>query len=264
MLIILTLPHAALAQAQTPTAGKKLIEFGWDEPDTAFMRKHITEMERTQFYGCVFHIKYETNDGKPADFLWECWGKQAFTEGQFRGAIDDLKNTPITRFTENLLRFNVMPGDVDWFDDFSPIVGNARLAAKIARDGHCRGILFDIEQYKNQLFSYRKQKDAAGKSWDQYAAQARKRGSEVMAAFQKGFPDVTILLTFGYTLPLSQCKGDPAKLPEASYGLLAPFLDGMLDAASGKTRIIDGYEYSYGYKQVDRFDTGYATMKKQH
>src|SRR3954451_1301335 len=28
---------------------KKVIEFGWDEPDTAFLRKHIARMERTPF-----------------------------------------------------------------------------------------------------------------------------------------------------------------------------------------------------------------------
>ena len=40
----------------TPSHGKaagKLIEFGWDEPDTAFMREHAAEMERSPFDGCV-------------------------------------------------------------------------------------------------------------------------------------------------------------------------------------------------------------------
>ena len=52
----------------------------------------------------------------------------------------------------------------------------------IAREGGCKGILFDIEQYTFQLFNYRKQRDAATKSWDEYAAQVRKRGREVMEA----------------------------------------------------------------------------------
>ena len=39
-------PAAAGAKAgQRPP--KKLIEFGWDEPDTAFMRAHLAEMEAT-------------------------------------------------------------------------------------------------------------------------------------------------------------------------------------------------------------------------
>jgi hypothetical protein len=36
---------------------KYLIEFGWDEPDSHYLREHITEMEKLPFDGCVFHIK---------------------------------------------------------------------------------------------------------------------------------------------------------------------------------------------------------------
>jgi hypothetical protein len=34
---------------------KKLIEFGWDEPAAAFLRKHQQAIERTPLDGCVFH-----------------------------------------------------------------------------------------------------------------------------------------------------------------------------------------------------------------
>jgi hypothetical protein len=226
------------------------------------MRAHIAEMEKTPFDGCVFHAKYVRPDGKRGDFLWECWGKRAFTEAELQPALDDLKATPFQRFTENFLRFNTTPADVDWFDDFSAIVSNARLAAKVAHDGKCRGVLFDIEQYTKPLFNYRKQRDAARKSWDVYAAQVRKRGREVMAAFQEGYPGgVTIFLTFGYSLPMAESGGDKAKLADCSYGLLAPLLDGMLDAAEGGSKIVDGHELSYGYKDVGRFTPAYAAMK---
>ena len=82
-----------------------------------------------------------------------------------------------------------------------------------------------------------------------------------MQAFQEGYPDVTIFLTFGYSLPREEAGGDRAKLQKAHYGLLAPFLDGMVDAAKGKTRIVDGYELSYGYKDVARFAPAYQAMK---
>jgi hypothetical protein len=39
---------AAPTLAGSVTA-KKLIEFGWDEPDIAFMRTHITELQGTPF-----------------------------------------------------------------------------------------------------------------------------------------------------------------------------------------------------------------------
>src|SRR6266404_1579170 len=95
--IVLCLFAEASAQSTQPT--KKLIEFGWDEPDTAFLRKHIAEMEKTPFDGTVFHLNQ--------DFLWNSWSKRAFTEAELQSAIDDLKNTPLKKFTHNFLRFNV-------------------------------------------------------------------------------------------------------------------------------------------------------------
>jgi hypothetical protein len=247
-----------------PSGPKRLVEFGWDEPDTAFMRQHVAEMEATPFDGCVFHVKYLKGDGPDAkntgDFLWETWGKRSFKESDFRASLDDLKNTQFKRFTQNFLRFNTVPGDVDWFDDFGPIVNNARLAARIAKAGRCRGILFDIEQYEKKLWAYTQQRDAKTRSWDDYAKQVRQRGREVMAAFQEEYPDAVIFLTFGYSLPYAQTGGDPAKLPKADYGMLAPFLDGMVDAANDTVRIVDGHELSYGYKDTSKFAAAYKTM----
>src|SRR5688500_12326435 len=213
--------HVCLAQQPK----KKLIEFGWDEPDTAFMRKHIAEMEKTPFDGTVFHLNFKADDGSMQNYVWHTWSTRAFKESDFQHAIDDLKDTPLKKFTHNFLRFNTAPAKVDWFDDaaFAAITGNARLAARIARDGKAAGILFDIEQYNEPLFNFSKQRDGKTKSFDDYAAQARKRGREVMSAFQDGFPDLTILMTWAYSLPHLQSGGDPAKLAQADYGLLKPF-----------------------------------------
>ncbi|MDB6030198.1 MAG: hypothetical protein JWM16_536 [Verrucomicrobiales bacterium] len=243
-------------------ADKKLIEFGWDEPDTQFLRDYIAEMEKTPFDGCVFHAQYTRPNGKRGDFMWECWGKQAFTEEQLQPALEELKATHFQKWTENFLRFNTAPANLDWFDDFSAILVNARLAARIAREGKCKGLLFDIEQYTFPLFKYRKQKDAATKSWDEYAAQVRKRGGEVMQAFQAEYPSLTVFLTFGYSLPWVQCGKDKAKLADADYGMLAPFLDGMVEAAADKVRFVDGHELSYGYKEPKQFTTAYRMMKQ--
>jgi len=238
---------------------KKLIEFGWDEPGTEFMREHVSEMEQTPFDGCVFHVNYKKNDGSLGSFTWECWGKKTFTEDELKPAIDDLKNTKFKKFTHNFLRFNVAPGDVDWFDDFTPIIMNAKLASKFAKESGIKGILFDIEQYNSQLFNYSKQRDHATKSWDEYAQQVRKRGQEVMKAFQSEYLNVTIFLTFGYCLPWVQMDSKRS-LAEVDYGLLAPLLDGMIDTASPDVKIIDGYELAYSYKDTSNFVPGYKMM----
>ncbi len=252
---------------------RKLIEFGWDEPDTAFMRAHISEMRQTPFHGCVFHANFIDSQfaaddaiwasGGSGNFSWAGWGKRAFTDAELSRAVSDLNATDFGTFDQNFVRFNVTPGKVDWFDDFSAIINNCRLVAKVARAGKCRGVLFDIEQYEDPLFNYRKQRDAATKSWKQYAAQAQQRGAEVMAAFQESYPDATIFLTFGYCLPWSESEGGKRALADCDYGLLAPFLDGMVQAANGQSRIVDGHELSYGYRDPQQFAAAYQRMKSE-
>src|SRR5689334_23378806 len=61
---------ANTSHAQNRVNEKKLIEFGWDEPDSQFMRKHIALMEGTPFDGTVFHVKYSTRKGKSGVFSW--------------------------------------------------------------------------------------------------------------------------------------------------------------------------------------------------
>jgi hypothetical protein len=259
LILLLCLLLATSLSAATP---KKLIEFGWDEPDTSFTREHIEQMERSPFDGCVFHIHATAANGRKTDFLWESWGTRAFSYEELKPAVEDLKATKFKRFTHNFLRFNTTPAKLDWFDDFSAITNNARQAARVAREGGCKGLLFDIEQYAAPLFNYPKQRDAATKSWDEYATQVRRRGHEVIEAFQAEFPDLTVFLTFGYSLPWSQTQNGKKPLAECSYGLLAPFIDGLVEGTRSKTKLIDGHELSYGYKEPAPFTEAYKTMSQ--
>jgi len=242
---------------------KKLIEFGWDEPDTAFMREHAAEMEQTPFDGCVFHVEARKSAGQgKSSFTWEAWGARAFTEAELKPALDDLKATKFKRFNQNFLRFNTTPAKLDWFDDYAAILNNCRLAGWFVRESKCKGILFDIEQYDGSLFDYRKQRDVKVKGWERYSAQVRQRGREVMEALQKGCPDLPVFLTFGYSLPWLESAGGKGSLADCHYGLLAPFLDGMVQAAKGRTRLIDGNESAYGYKDLQQFERSYRSMKE--
>lgn len=231
----------------------RLIEFGWDEPDTHFMLTQMAQMERMPFDGTVFHVAATGAQGKQASLTWDGWSKREFTEAELRGPEADLKAMRPNRMRGNYLRFNTTPADIDWFDDHTAVVRNAYQAARLARAGHCPGVLFDIEQYLHPLFKYPDQKHAAEKSFAEYSAMARKRGYEVMESFQRGYPNLDVFLTYGYSLPWAQCGGDPARLATADYGLLAPFLDGLVDAARGRTRIIEGGESGYWMQSPERF-----------
>lgn len=80
-----------------------------------------------------------------------------------------------------------------------------------------------------------------------------------MKAVGGQFPDLTVLLTFGYSI--AQPGGGAKDRSEVSYGLLADFLDGMLDASPAETEIVDAWEGAYTYKQENQFRNACGTIK---
>ena len=244
------------ALAQAPT--KKLIEWGWDEPDTRFLRTHIEEMERYPFDGVVFHV----HSNKGGNYLWEMWGQRRFQADEFQHAIADLKATKFKRFTDCFLRVNVTPGNVDWFDDqaWSVVRNNFAVAAQVAKQGGCKGLMFDVEQYEGDPFNFSKQPHAKTKTFAEYRKQVRQRGRDWIQAVNGQFPDVTILLSFGYRIAQPREGNDRST---ADYGLLADFLDGLLDGCTAATRIVDAWEFSYSYKTRERFVKAYKTITEE-
>jgi hypothetical protein len=237
---------------------KKVIEWGWDEPDTKFIRENIEKMEQYPFDGLIFHV----TSNKGGNFTWEMWGGRKYELGEFQHSIDNLKATSFHRFTDRFLRVNVTPGTTDWFDDeaWGTVLNNFGVAAQVAKQGGCKGFMFDVEQYNEGLFDFGKQKHGDSKTFEEYGAKIRQRGREWMAKVNRHFPDITVLLTFGYRI------AQPLEGKERStshYGLLADFLDGMLEACSKQTKIVDAWEYSYPYKELSQFEEAYTTVKEK-
>jgi hypothetical protein len=154
LLLSALLAPAAMAAQDLPQvpADHKLIEWGWDEPGPAYMRANAARMDSSGFDGVIFHA-----DTDAGDFTWECWGSKQFRYEDFASTVADLKaaHGAFERMTDNFLRFIVCPGTVDWFDDeaFAVVLGNAEVAARVAAEGGCKGLMFDIEVYKEPLFA---------------------------------------------------------------------------------------------------------------
>ena len=163
-------------QGAAATPQKKIIEWGWDTTNASYIRDHIREIEKAPFDGLVLQWSKVKKDGKTVQFEWECFGKHRFERDDVAHAVQVLKDIKFRRFTDNFLRFNVTPGDVDWFDDFGSISHNARLWADVARDAGMKGWMFDVEPYRAPLFLYRKLKYAKEKTFEEYAEQVRLRG----------------------------------------------------------------------------------------
>ena len=244
-----------------PSPGKKLIEFGWDEPDTRFMREHIDQLQASPFDGCVFHVNYRVPNGTQRNFTWDLWGRSRFTAALLDSARADLEATRFGRFRDNFLRVNVTPGNLDWFEDHSALMGNLELAARLAKRGGCPGILLDTEPYEGPLWDAHAQAKAHPHSRDSLYAQVRRRGAEAMAALERGYPGLTVFLTYGYSEPLGESVGYRKPVIDTRYALLVPFLDGMFGAASDSVVIVDGYESSYPYRDPALFAAKADTMR---
>jgi len=247
----LALAGACTLGAASP--GKKLIEFGWDEPDTRFMHDHIAQLQASPFDGCVFHVNYRTFKGAERNFSWDVWGRNAITVGQLDSARADLATTQFGRFRENFLRVNVTPGDLDWFEDHSAVMTNLEQAARLAKAGGCPGIMLDTEAYKGPLWDFRAQTKQHPHTWDELSAQVRKRGGEAMAALERGYPGLTVFMSMAYSMPLDETKAARRPLPDTRYGLLVPFVDGLIAAASDSALIVDGHEGTYPYRDPAAF-----------
>lgn len=259
---------AALLSGATGFAGdahaatKKLIEFGWDEPDPRFMRTHLAQLQASPFDGCVYHVPWRDAGGASGNFTWELWGRRRFTAAELDSARRDLAATRFGRFRENFLRVNVTPGDLDWFESHAAVMANLELAARLAKTGGGPGILFDVEQYKGALWDYRAQTKAHRRTYAALAKQVRRRGAEAMRAFERGYPGLTVFMTWAYSLPMHESLGGRKALADAHNGLLAAFVDGMVDAASDSAVIVDGHELSYAFREPARFAAKADSMRR--
>jgi hypothetical protein len=83
-----------------------------------------------------------------------------------------------------------------------------------------------------------------------------------MTALQDEQSGLTLLLTFGPSYVREKSEGAKTTLEVAEYGLLVPFVEGLHEAARGATRIVDGHESSYGYRDVVHFDAALRTIRE--
>jgi len=165
------------------------------------------------------------------------------------------------RYTDNFIVANCA-SDTDWFSDadWATVLYNIGVVAKAAKAGGCKGIAFDPESYPDYTTSpwcYGLQTQHTTKTYDQYRVIVRKRGAQFLRAIQQQLPQPTILIYYGYDLYANEQLNpnvNSDRLNNHIFGLLAEFLNGMLDAATPGTTILnDGNEESYYYTTPQEF-----------
>jgi len=230
----------------------KLIEAGWERPDSADLLKHLKEIEKTPYDGIVVMLKGKDDDGKTvvmqSTFTDRPWKRQWFAQN-----IKELQAAKSPQLTDNFVRIGTNPGNVDWFDDagWKNIVDHWRIIAWVAKQGGLKGILFDPEPYAKPHFqlNYAAQPQHNKHSFAEYQAKARQRGREVMNAVKSEYPEMTIFSFFMNSVNArSAAQADPQRaLETAGYNLYPAFINGWLDAAPPTLRFVDGCESAYHY-----------------
>jgi len=251
-LIILALTFLSTGVAHAKA--KKLIEYGWDCPTTAYTREHIAEMEKVPFDGIMLAAIPAPGSANMTDFGCRAFGKERLDANQLQSAIADIKATHFKRFRSNFIRLITLPGDIDWFDpEWSTVAHNSGVLAMAAKRSGCKGLMFDPECYNTAIWTYNSFPESwkkSGHTFAEYQAKIRERGREFMTAVNKEFPDITILCLFG---PTANVTLWPDKPEGSIFGLLRWFYQGMLDVATPGTIIVDGWEASYGNRTRDQF-----------
>ena len=257
--------RSSQAVAVEPISGppKKLIGWGSDVAYPSKVQNNIRTIEELPLDGIVLSNFRGEKQGREFTFDWECFGRQKFERGHLDSMIRLLANIKFRRFTDNFLRYNLQPGDFDWFEDISAPLHNARMWSGVAREVGVKGWKFDLEDYKEKLFVYDKQKYADTKTFGEYAAQIRARGRQMMEAIQAEFPNIVLLLSLAhsYVNRTPQANQKLAKL--SSYGLLPAFVNGLVEAAGPEVRIIDGQEQAYGYLMPEDYFRGYHDIRQR-
>ncbi len=263
--LALALLFASPSFAQTPTDSgggpirKKLIELGWGDFGPARFLENLAQIEQTPFDGITLRVDGTDAAGKPVSTFQTCIPKPWKREW-FQQEIDTLKKIKSAKLTNNFVRCSLSvskPDFVDAFDDdgWKIIVDHFRTVAWLAKEGGLRGLMFDPEGYGATVINT-KSSAHPEKSFEEYAAQVRKRGREVMAAMAKEYPDMVFFTLFMNAGTALGALGDDPREGLAQggrYALYPAFVNGWLDAAPPTLTIVDGFEPSYPHSDEAQY-----------
>jgi hypothetical protein len=231
--------------------GKKIIEFGWDKPRPDQLTS--ATLEQSIFDGLTFRSSASDKVIVP-----EQLPAQSFDL--------DIANLQKIKSKKLANSFYLVLSDAstwDWFNDTTWAAAEQNLYqhARVAKQGGLRGIMFDPEVYQFDLWAYASQPQKSAHSFKEFESQMRRRGAQTMRAFERAYPGMTILFlksfsAFEIANNATYDTAHAALEEDGSLGLFAAFSEGMLEAATDKAVLIDGYEDSYYHLRPTDFDWG--------
>lgn len=246
-----------------PTAsvdGKIIIGgHGHSMVDTQSLRANLEVIEKAAFDGVIVNVNPDWQHQDPKlrrHRNWTWGGRPARTVEEYGHAIADLKDIAARtgRLRHNLMLyalrtardFDKKAENIDWLeDDWSIVANNAFVAGVICREGNLDGIWFDLETSGGGPFNWLRWRKSTA-SYNRYAGIVRQRGREWMAAACRAKPDIVVMISHGYG-DIHAFGGDSESLQTNNYGLMPPFLDGMLEGCTPRATVVHGGEATYSH-----------------
>jgi hypothetical protein len=228
-------PTAAPPAPSPPGIAKKLLEFGWDNPRSDFVRQNIAQMQKRPFSGFTMLFGVGTN----------IFNKTAFSETDFAADRANLKATAFGSLTDNFFRMDTRHeegwswlSDADW----NASLENVRQTTRTAKVGGFKGFFFDTEPYGPNPWDY-STAEYGGKSLEEVSKIVRARGRDFMRVVHQELPAAKIITLWAQSV-INRQIGASGTITDSSWPLYIPFLEGWMDVAQGET-FIDGNENAY-------------------
>jgi hypothetical protein len=240
---------------------KKLIQIGWDQPPTDYVREQWREIEATTPFDGITLVARFTHDGKTHDengvLVPQKWPRAALAP-----ALADLRAARFTRLKHNFVRVNSTPGALDWFKDtdWDAAAHNIANIAWLAKQAGLKGICFDPESYGDKQYRW---KPESGPTFKETQEMARRRGAQMMRAITREYPDITVWGLWLFSLNRASVgdAGETDALQTDNYGLWPAFVNGWLDALPPRARLVDGVEDAYYFRDLNDFAAMYNNLR---
>lgn len=249
--------------AAAPAApGVGLIYAGWygnTIPTPAFIAANKSFLETQPFHGLVAYLR---NDSTNVNATTKVMTSTPLSVSAIASVLAPMKGLAWTHLTRN---FGLVQGSTppDAFDDWSVVIQNFANCAQALKDAGLVGICFDNEQYFQPWGDYPSgAKYYETKSIDDYRAQMRLRGKQVMEAMVAVFPNIAVITLHGPSVSEPRAPAG-LKFPQWQSGneLLGPYFAGFMEGMGGSPALnIDGGEL-YNLRSASDFLNSYNWRK---
>lgn len=264
------IPPPGVEVKRTAPPQLRLINFHLAEPWD--MLKNPDRLRKLPFDGAVW-FGQDNRHNMERPIVNSVFGPDKLTYEDYSDFVESAREIcrPPSVLPDNFLRVNLsVPGTLErrgepfnwensptsdepvqmwWADGFDAVVHNMEVAARIAKAGGMKGMFFDGEPYKGDIWSFVRQADAEelGKTYEETCVQVRHRAGQLAEAINEHYPDMTLIMYF-YAYQSAEKNADM---------LWNAFMDGFIEKMDPRMRLVVANSPAYVYVAKEKFEALY-------